>query len=201
MPARGVHLLGAVRAGEAPVPFAELARRACLPRSTTHRLAMTLTACGFLDEILSPAAGGYVLGTRLIMLGEPRRVPSELRTAALSRQRALALGTGRVSHLVSSGPTGPTWLTCAAAVPTVPTEAHRAALAAADAAPASRVAAVHLPGLTALAVRVTPLATLTLVTPAASASGTRAYAHALWRAAAETCPTGAAAVSGRECSS
>ncbi|WP_416974457.1 helix-turn-helix domain-containing protein [Streptomyces sp. 4F14] len=62
MLARGVHLLGAVRVGEAPVPFTELARRACLPRSTAHRLITTLTACGFLDEARSPAGGGYVRG-------------------------------------------------------------------------------------------------------------------------------------------
>ncbi|WP_416974456.1 hypothetical protein [Streptomyces sp. 4F14] len=113
-------------------------------------------------------------------------LPAGLRAAVLPHQRALALATGGVSHLVASGPADPVWLTCVVADPTVPPAAHRAALTAAPTAPPSGVTALELPGLTALAVRLIPLTTLTLVTPTASASETRTHAHALWRAAVET---------------
>ncbi|WP_416974828.1 helix-turn-helix domain-containing protein [Streptomyces sp. 4F14] len=55
---RGLALLLVLRTGESAVPVSELARRAGLPRSTTHRLISVLADHGFLAE----EDGGYLLG-------------------------------------------------------------------------------------------------------------------------------------------
>ncbi|RJL35581.1 IclR family transcriptional regulator [Bailinhaonella thermotolerans] len=65
---RALGLLGCFGGGDASLGLSDLARRAGLSTSTTHRLARTLTGAGFLEQ--EPSTGRYRLGPSITELGQ-----------------------------------------------------------------------------------------------------------------------------------
>ncbi|XVQ13975.1 IclR family transcriptional regulator [Spirillospora sp. CA-255316] len=92
---RVVTVLNAFRAEENAVGAAELARRTGLPRSTVHRIALTLVEEGLLER----HGSGVRLGLRLFEIGQ--RVPRQraLRDAALPYMSDLREATRQTVHL------------------------------------------------------------------------------------------------------
>ncbi|GAA2408980.1 IclR family transcriptional regulator [Actinomadura vinacea] len=92
---RVVAVLNAFRAEENAVGAAELARRTGLPKSTVHRIALSLVAEGLLER----HGSGVRLGLRMFEIGQ--RVPRQraLRDAALPYMSDLREATGHTVHL------------------------------------------------------------------------------------------------------
>lgn len=82
------------RAEEA-LPLAELARRAALPKTSTHRLAEELCRCALLER----TTWGYRLGMRLFELGAGVPPQRALREAALPLMADLREATRCTVHL------------------------------------------------------------------------------------------------------
>lgn len=93
--ARVSAVLGAFRAEDVAVGGAELARRTGLPRSTVHRIAVTLVECGLLER----HGSAVQLGLRLFEIGQ--RVPRQrvLREAAVPYMSDLREATRQTVHL------------------------------------------------------------------------------------------------------
>jgi len=91
---RGLDLLDHLADG--PIGLDDLAQRMGLARTTTHRLATALIACGFL--VFFPRRG-YQLGPKLLELGFLAQAQVDIISAAKPHLEALALTTGDTVHL------------------------------------------------------------------------------------------------------
>jgi DNA-binding IclR family transcriptional regulator len=84
--ARGLHVLSCVAALGGHVGAAEIARRAHLPKGTTHRLASKLADLGYLER---DHQGRFCPGLRILDLGYLFLAASNLREQAMSEMRTL----------------------------------------------------------------------------------------------------------------
>jgi DNA-binding IclR family transcriptional regulator len=82
---------------EPDVSLGELAERVGLPKSSVHRLLMTLIEHRFVDR--DPATRRYRLGIRLFELGSAAIHERGLHSAAQPRLEELSRTTGETSHL------------------------------------------------------------------------------------------------------
>jgi len=94
--ARAVAVLTSFSAPDRELSGAELARRAKLPRSTTHRIATELVSVGLLEQTPS---GRLRLGMRLFELGHLALFQRGLRECASSFMADLAHATHETVHL------------------------------------------------------------------------------------------------------
>jgi len=93
---RALGLLTSFDAEDSELSAAELARRAGLPRSTTHRLATELVQKGFLERM---SDGHFRLGLALFELGQLSLLQRGLREAANSYLADLSSATHQRVHL------------------------------------------------------------------------------------------------------
>ena len=92
---RGINILQAFRSTGEPLRLSEIARRADLPKATTHRLLAELTRL----DLLAPVEGGYVLGIGVFELGELVPIKMRLRDTALPYMQDLYAATHETIHL------------------------------------------------------------------------------------------------------
>lgn len=91
---RGLNLLETVAAG--PATLSELTRRLSLNRSTVHRLASALVERGYLQLVIGE---GYMLGSKLLALGDAARGQLDLPRVARPFLEKLSEITGDAVHL------------------------------------------------------------------------------------------------------
>ncbi len=95
---RAGRLLAAFTLEEPTLSLTELARRAELPKATTHRLASALRSCGLLTQA---ADGSYGLGVKLLELGAVVRENLDVVQLCRSEMDAIAAATGETVLLVT----------------------------------------------------------------------------------------------------
>lgn len=95
--AKVLHILDSFRGADGPLSINGVARRAGLPKSTTHRLLTHLEQAAFVER----TPRGFVLGRCLFELGNNVLMcrPSGLREVAMPHVSRLFAAQGRVVHL------------------------------------------------------------------------------------------------------
>lgn len=88
-------LLEAFAAGTSTLGLTELSRRSGVPKASTHRLAVELTALG----LLTKTQGGYQLGWRIFELGQMVPGPAAICSVAKPILMDLRAATRAVVHL------------------------------------------------------------------------------------------------------
>lgn len=94
---RVLRVLELFRAGERNLSLSEIAERMSLPKSSVHRLLMTLMAHEFVER--DPATRRYGLGIRLFEIGSLVIHERGLHSAAHPVVEELAVTTGETCHL------------------------------------------------------------------------------------------------------
>lgn len=94
---RVLRVLESFDPGERDVSLGDLAERVGLPKSSVHRLLVTLIAHGFVDR--DPATRRYRLGIRLFELGSAAIHERGLHSAAHPALEQLSSSTGETCHL------------------------------------------------------------------------------------------------------
>ncbi|MFB3819422.1 MAG: IclR family transcriptional regulator [Candidatus Methylomirabilales bacterium] len=95
---RAFALLEAMSQAPGEIGIAQLAKRAGLHVSTTHRLLATLVALGYARQ--SPETGRYAVGARALQLAEAYGEQTDLRGAARPVLERLSRETGETANLV-----------------------------------------------------------------------------------------------------
>ena len=100
---KGSRLLDLFTTERREIALAEFAEETGFNKTTTYRLLQTLVAVGWL---VRTDAGGYRLGTRLLVLGAIARADLDLRREALPLMTQLAASLGDTAFLMIPGPQG-----------------------------------------------------------------------------------------------
>lgn len=100
---KGSRLLDLYTLDRREITLAEFAVEAGFNKTTTYRLLQTLVAAGWLTR---SGAGGYRLGSRLLVLGAIARADLDLRQEALPFMHRLADELGDTAFLMVPGPDG-----------------------------------------------------------------------------------------------
>ncbi len=95
---RAVRLIEQLAREESAIPLGLLSKKVGLHVSTTHRLLSTLKADGFVRQ--DPATGRYLLGSRLIYLGQQYLERIDLRGIVRPFMEQLSERTGETVNLV-----------------------------------------------------------------------------------------------------
>ncbi len=95
---RAVRLIEQLATEESAIPLGRLSKKVGLHVSTTHRLLSTLKADGFVQQ--DAATGRYLLGYRLIFLGQQHLERIDLRGALRPFMEQLRQRTGETVNLV-----------------------------------------------------------------------------------------------------